>query len=116
MNKKILVCSALAVMGVSFGAQAAFVGPTNVDVVTVEQAKNMSDDAKVILRGNIESSLGGEHYMFKDSTGSIRVEIDDEDWHGLNVTPKDKVEIQGEVDTHMMKPTDIDVDSIKLVK
>ena len=52
----------------------------------------------------------------KAATGTIRVEIDDEDWQGLTVTPKDKVEIKGEVDTHLMKPADIDVDSITLVK
>lgn len=36
--------------------------------------------------------------------------------HGLTVGPDDKVEIQGEVDTHMVKPTDIEVDIIRLVK
>ena len=55
-------------------------------------------------------------YVFKDDTGSIVVEIDDDDWGGLDVSPKDKVEIRGEVDTHMMKPTDIDVDTVQLVK
>ena len=35
---------------------------------------------------------------------------------GLTVTPKDKVEIRGEVDTHKHKPTDIEVDTIHLLK
>lgn len=93
-----------------------FVGPDTRPMTTVEQAKNMKDDAKVILNGYIESSLGDEHYMFKDATGSIKVEIDDEDWRGLTVGPKDMVEIKGEVDTHWNKPTSIDVESISLIK
>lgn len=96
--------------------QGGFVGPSNVNVVTVEQAKNMKDDTHVILRGYIESHLGGEDYMFKDSTGSIAVEIDDDDWNGLTVQPADLVEIKGEVDTHWSKPTNIDVDSINLIQ
>ena len=54
--------------------------------------------------------------MFKHDSGSIKIQIDDDDWNGLTVGPDDKVEIQGEVDTHMVKPTDIEVDIIRLVK
>ncbi len=93
-----------------------FVGPeSNVKVVTVEEAKTMKDDARVVLRGYIENRVGDEDYMFKDSTGSIKVEIDKKKWKGLTVTPEDMVEIRGEVDTHMVKPTEIDVKSISLV-
>ena len=95
---------------------AGFTGPTSVEKATVAGAKEMKDDTHVILQGYIESSLGDEDYMFKDETGSIRVEIDDDVWKGLDVSPKDKVEIQGEVDTHFYKPTEIDVKSIKLVR
>ena len=93
-----------------------FVGPSSVHVVTVEQAKNMSDDTPVILRGHIESKVGKEDYMFRDTTGTIKVDIDDDDWNGLTVTPDDLVEIHGEVDTHWSKPVDIDVDAINLIQ
>ncbi len=93
-----------------------FAGPSSIGVVTVEQAKNMSDDSAVILRGHIESQVGNEDYMFKDSTGTIRVEIDKEDWNGLTVKPEDLVEIRGEVDTHWSKPANIDVDTISLIQ
>ena len=43
------------------------------------------------------------------------VEIDDENWHGLDVTPKDVVRIKGEVDKEMFS-TEIDVDTIELKK
>ena len=54
--------------------------------------------------------------MFNDDSGSVKVEIDDKKWGGQNVSPQDKVEIRGEVDTHRFKPADIEVDSIQLVK
>ena len=74
-----------------------FTGP-GTPVTTVEQAKTMPDDSYVTLRGNIESSLGDKHYMFRDSSGSIRVEISSRRWNGQTVSPADLVEIQGEVD------------------
>ncbi len=110
----VLVLSASAMADNHLGG--GFQGPSAVDVVTVEQASKMKDESQVILRGNIESSLGDEKYLFKDKTGSIRVEIDDDDWKGLVVKPTDTVEIKGEVDSHLMKPNDIDVESISLVK
>lgn len=114
MKKTLLLTIAAAMTCVS-SANAGFTGPNGTAVMTVEQAKKMPDDSNVVLRGNIEKALGDEKYVFKDETGSIVVEIDDDDWGGQNVSPEDKVEIRGEVDTHMMKPTDIDVDSIKLI-
>ena len=107
------ILCAVSVLALSAPAMAnnhlggGFQGPSAVDVVTVEQASRMKDDSQVILRGSIESSLGDEKYLFKDKTGSIRIEIDDDDWKGLVVKPSDVVEIRGEVDSHLMKPNDI---------
>jgi uncharacterized protein (TIGR00156 family) len=78
------------------GASGGFTGPST--VVTVEQAKALKDDAKVTLRGTIESHIGGENYIFKDASGSIEVEIDDRRWAGQTVSATDRVEIFGEVD------------------
>ena len=111
--------TALAVLllsGLALPASAGFSGPSKNNAATVAEAKEMPDESYVVLHGYIESSLGSEEYMFKDDSGSIKIEIDDDDWNGLTVGPDDKVEIQGEVDTHMVKPTDIEVDIIRLVK
>lgn len=80
-------------------------------LVTVEQAKNMSDDAYVTLKGYIVQSLGGEKYLFKDSSGVVNVDIDHKRWQGLNVGPEDMVEIHGEVDKDWFE-TEIDVKRI----
>ncbi len=66
--------------------------------VTIEQAKNYPHDSWVIITGNIVSVLpGGRHFMFRDSSGEIPVEIGPKEWRGLSVGEYDKVEISGEM-------------------
>lgn len=115
MNK-ILATSIFAVSVVLLSSAIAqspaggFSGPTIV-TTTVKDALKQSDETAVILVGKIEKNLGNEKYIFTDATGSINVEIDNEDWNGQNITPADTVEIRGEVDKDFSK-TEIDVDSI----
>lgn len=87
-----------------------FIG--NETIVTVKQAKEMRDDTNVIMQGKIVAQVKGDKYTFEDNTGSITVEIDDEDWRGQTVTPSDTVKIYGEVDRGLTK-TEIDVDTIQ---
>ncbi len=91
-----------------------FQGP-GLTTSTVAQALSYSDDTPVVLEGKIERSLGDEKYLFKDASGTVTIDIDHEDWRGINVTPKDTVVIQGEVDKDFFK-TEIDVDMINLKK
>ena len=65
---------------------------------TVEQVKNMPDESFVIMEGTITSNLGDEVYVFTDSTGSINIEIDDEEWNGVTPNSNEIIMIQGEVD------------------
>ena len=99
----------------SSGQGGGFTGPGTSDaaLVTVEQARNMSDDARVRLRGNIVESLGHEHYIFKDATGTIRVEIDDKRWKGQNVAPTDTVELRGKVDKDW---NEVEIDVKEVIK
>ena len=119
--KKLAMVSALAlVLGISgnalaqqtFGTanQGGYTGPT-IASVSVAEALKLGDDAPVVLQGKIEKSLGGEKYLFTDNTGSVTIEIDDDDWRGLSVDQNDTVEIRGEVDKDFMN-FEIDVDSI----
>ncbi len=102
---------------VSSGADAAaggFSGPGPAPT-TAKEAAAMRDDARVLLRGNIVQHLGKDKYLFKDASGTIRVEIDHDKWRGLTVSPADTVELQGEVDKdrHSVK---VDVDRVTKVK
>ena len=76
--------------------RGSFTGP--VTVVTAAQAKALPDDAKVTLRGTIESHLGGKNYLFKDASGTIPVEIKSKRWDTQSVSPQDTVQIDGEVE------------------
>lgn len=117
--KKILSVSALALIlglnGVSIAAAKApalggYTGPT-IAASTVEQAKTYSDDTPVVLTGKIIKSLGDEKYQFSDQTGTITLDIDNEDWNGVMVNEKDTVEIRGEIDKDMFS-TEVDVDQV----
>lgn len=122
MNRKLLslsvLTSALILSSHTFAKpqSGGFYGPTAPSAsVTVAEAKNLKDESFVVLKGNIKQMVGKEKYLFEDKTGSIVIEIDDDDWNGLSVSPEDIVEIRGEVDTHWRKPTDIEVESITYI-
>ena len=90
-----------------------FQGP-NGSVTTVESAKSLRDDTWVTLRGNIVERISDDLYVFKDASGTINVDIDHKRWNGVTVTPKDTVEIQGEVDKDW-NSVEIDVKQIRKV-
>ena len=117
MNRFLISTILLSLTGTAQVANSAggFVGPS-VSSTTVAEAAKMTDDTPVVLVGNIEKKLGNELYQFSDKSGSIIIEIDNEDWNGLTVKPEDTVEISGEVDKELMKDVKIEVDSISLKK
>lgn len=92
-------------------AKGGFVGGTET-IINVNQVKEMRDDVPVIVKGNIVQRMGNEKYLFEDATGSITVEIDDDDWRGQTITPSDNVKLYGEVDAGLFK-TEIDVDYVE---
>ncbi|MEG0434808.1 MAG: NirD/YgiW/YdeI family stress tolerance protein [Morganella sp. (in: enterobacteria)] len=83
--------------------------------MTVADALKLSDDANVVLRGKIVSQIDKKHYEFKDSTGTIRVEISPKRWDGLKVTPQDEIEVEGEIDKEWNK-TELDVKAVRKVQ
>lgn len=85
-----------------------------VAATTVAQAKQLSDDSWVVLRGNIVKQVGKKDYVFKDSTGEIQVEISQRAWRGQSITPNDLIEISGKVDKDW-NSIEIDVKTVKLI-
>ncbi|MGX2973655.1 YgiW/YdeI family stress tolerance OB fold protein [Ursidibacter arcticus] len=117
MKKLIALTATLALSTSAFAGfqgnsnNGGFNGGSTQNVSTVAQAKKAYDDTYVSLSGYIVNKVGDEKYTFKDSTGQIRVEIDDDLWGGLQATPKTKVKIYGQVD-HDNGRTEIDVKRI----
>ncbi|ENN8377970.1 YgiW/YdeI family stress tolerance OB fold protein [Providencia rettgeri] len=97
----------------SVGPRGGFVATTQA-VTTVVQAKELPDDAWVSLEGNIVKQIGKELYEFRDSTGSIAVDIDDKRWRGQVVKPDTKVRLDGEVDKDWME-LEIDVKRVTII-
>ncbi|AAN53045.1 NirD/YgiW/YdeI family stress tolerance protein [Shewanella oneidensis] len=96
--------------------QGGFQGPNVKQVIrSVVSANNASDDDKVELTGYIVSSIGDDDYIFRDATGDIKANIDDDLWHGYTVTPDTKVIIRGEVDKDWSKVT-VDVENIQIIQ
>ncbi len=68
------------------------------DITSVLEAKKLGGSVYVRLKGKIASKLGKETYLFKDNTGTVKIEIDDDDWNGVKAGPKDTVIIEGEME------------------
>lgn len=97
-------------------SKGGFKGPNAKHVIhDVVSALNASDDAKIELTGHIISSVSHDEYIFRDQTGDIKVEIDDDLWRGETVTPDTKVMIRGEVDKDWSEVT-IDADTLEVVR
>lgn len=90
--------------------------PENEVIETVADAKDKSDDTLVVLQGQIVKALGDDKYQFTDETGEIILDIDQDDFDGVTVTAGEIIQITGDVDKEMMKPTEVDVKLIKKIK
>ena len=96
-----------------------FQGPTSAaDADTVAKALKCWDDAPVTLTGNIVERLAGsdDKYMFRDATGQVMVDIDEDLFIGRTVTPQTKVRLYGKVDKEIMEPTKIDVKRLEIIQ
>jgi len=97
-------------------AYAGFTGPgTTATLKTVASVNSMQDDEKITLEGYLVKKIRSEHYIFRDASGEIEVEIDNEDFKGVKVTPETKIRLVGEVDMDRTSTT-VDVDSVEVVK
>lgn len=96
--------------------KGGFTGPGATNNTTVQAAKGMRDDTHVTLTGNIVSRISGDKYLFRDATGEITIEIDDDDFRGQNVSPDNTVRIFGEVEKDFGEPAEIDVDRLDVLK
>lgn len=123
MKKTVL---AVMLTGFSFGAfaqqqsfgvpadQGGFRGPTP-GLSSVEQAKTLRGDARVLLEGNIIKQIGHELYEFRDTSGTVYVDIDDKRWMGQTISPETKVRLEGEVDKDW-NSVEIDVKKLHVLK
>ena len=120
MKKSLFVASILATTVLSSSAFAkddhVIIQEAVKNVATVQQVAKMPDETAVTLTGQITKHLKSDHYEFKDRSGSIGVEIDEDLWRAAALKVGDHVRLVGEVDTHRHKPTDIEVVKIEKIQ
>ncbi|MCY1389976.1 hypothetical protein D3C76_500480 [compost metagenome] len=94
---------------------AGYTGPGAAPVTTVAAANDAADDAPVVLQGFVVKKLNNDDkYEFKDTTGTITVEIDNEDLPAVPFNEKSKVKLTGEVEKHLLS-REVDVDLVEVI-
>ncbi|AYG47090.1 NirD/YgiW/YdeI family stress tolerance protein [Pseudomonas sp. Leaf58] len=94
---------------------AGYTGPGAQSASTVAAANDAADDTPVVLQGFVTQKINNDDkYEFKDSTGTITVEIDDEDLPPTPFNDKTKVKLTGEVEKHLMS-REVDVDLVEIL-
>ncbi len=80
---------------------------------TAATAKRMADDTDVSISGTITKQIAKEKYELKDATGTIIVEIDNDDYRANQLIGK-TVTIHGEVDVDSRRGVEIDADRVTI--
>ena len=85
-------------------------------LVTVQAVKSMEAHSVVALEGRLVRQIDDDEFIFRDATGEIKVGVGDYTWNGINITPNDRVRIEGAVDKGFIMPTTIDVHQIRKIQ
>ena len=113
---KIAIC--LSLSGAAPAAFATYGGPSDFPVLrtVAEVLQQGKDDDVVLLTGHITKRVGKERFLFKDATGEIRLDIDQEKMPAQAFDEKTSVEISGEVEREFMRSVEIDVTALRILK
>lgn len=80
-------------------AAAQFTGPSaRGQAMTAAAAAEARTGTYVTLTGRIEAHLREDYFSFRDDSGAVRVEIENDVWQGRPVSPETRVRLVGEVD------------------
>lgn len=92
--------SAALLLSVSTVAIAQYKGPSAIQpVTTAAAASKAADNTPVVLEGVLTRHIGDDIYEFKDASGTVRVEIDQEDFPlGTPIEATTKVRLTGEAE------------------
>ncbi|WMC09599.1 NirD/YgiW/YdeI family stress tolerance protein [Oceanimonas pelagia] len=67
-------------------------------ITTVAEARRLADDSRIILSGHIVRRLDDDEFLFRDGTGTIRIEMDEDDWRRLRRHRRGEILIWAEVE------------------
>lgn len=121
---RLLFLSSVVILSFSGVAVAQYSGPSENSANNKEEhhqatiseiLANPQDEAKVVVEGMLIRSIGDEMYVLSDGNSEINVEIDDDDFPNSPVSDTTRVRVEGEVDTHLIKDTDIEADRVEIL-
>lgn len=115
-SKSFILAAALCAAFAAASANAQFVGGPDKSTTVKALLDNGRDDQLVVLEGYIVDQIKHEDYIFKDATGQIEVEIDDEVFAGQRVDTKTKVRLEGEYEKELVEPNTVDVHRLTIVR
>ncbi|MFJ3368095.1 YgiW/YdeI family stress tolerance OB fold protein [Pseudomonas sp. NPDC086251] len=99
MKRSLLAALSITVFSSTAFAAGGYTGPSaTVPIVTTAAANQASDDTRVVLEGTIVKRLKKDQFEFKDSTGTITVEIKKKLWPEVAISDVTKVRLTGEID------------------
>lgn len=73
-------------------------------------------DQLVTIKGYLVKQLDDDKFLFRDATGTLHVEIDDDDFWDFDFNPKTEFIIVGEVDHDLLEPVEVEAERIIPVK
>ena len=73
------------------------------------------EDQRVELEGYVVRRLRHEHYVFRDRTGEVVAEIDDDLFRGHRVDERTRVRVWGEVDARHGRQNEIEVKGLQVL-
>ncbi len=120
----VLLLAASLLAGTALTVHAQYTGPGSKPARSAPQApiktvadviKNGKDDQMVTMTGQVVKQVGREKFLFRDASGEIRVEIDDDVMPTQPFDDKTRVEITGEVEKDFLRSVEIDVKAMKLL-
>ena len=115
-SKSFILAAALCTAFAAASANAQFVGGPDKSTTVKALLDNGRDDQLVVLEGYIVDQIKHEDYTFRDATGQIEVEIDDEVFAGQRIDPKTKVRIEGEYEKEVVGPNTVDVHRLTIIR
>lgn len=113
--KKVIFILFLLFLNFNFSTFAEYYGQN--DIITVKKLKTMKDDSYAIIEGFIVKQISDEKFLFKDETGEIVLDIDNDLMYQLkNVGKNTLVEIYGELDKNIFGRDEFEVKRITIIK
>ena len=111
----LMLCLGGATSVMAAGFEGPGAGPAAGMVTRAADVADAYDDVPCILEGHLVEKLPQrkDRYVFRDESGSVVVEIEDETFGHLTVTPQTRIRIVGQVEWSSKRPNEVEVEGLE---